>query len=614
MLRNFFLLIISSLFVTPLLEAQTPKRDYAAEALAGFDETTGLWFPPDAPRDAYLDPSDATHNLGAAWRRIFTSDAALRQAVCELVSDPRREARRATLSQFVKQRRTMLDMFCVGAAHHEQQQQKEEAAWRARERDFDAWRNVAAARALDDGARAAKELELEVAPADTAGSDESLRRSFEILGLIPQSDYAVYRLLSQNPFRGAQSESRFVALLKGLLEREAAPVMPEAARYQAALCAFHFYRGDVAKARALARTMIGNPDLERWSTSNGAFLALLDHLAGQRGALARFASACDVPERSKDVYVGRPPGAYCFDVVSALADHSIALSGAKAPAGLVEVLSDSIRAEPTRWRPRITALQRIEVLDPTRARELTDDLLRVPATLVPLEIRLDAVTLVASTSRRLKDFGRAVASYDFFLANLHYHPAATSPDLWSRLTALEYEERGPRNGYERAPGLEVTWALGQKVATNLEAGDLSGARRALETYLSESLRLVDALQNDRKRVSDLVDTKGMPQAAVDELRRFLDENSDATVRRARDEARYARQFLGDLGKAYLKAGRREEASRIVAYLSSQTGPEGWSIPVNLYELYWGPKNRGTPLVPAASPWATADSPPRPRHP
>jgi hypothetical protein len=65
--------------------------DPTAAALAGFDETTGLWFPPDAPREVYLANSDPNHNLTLDMQKAFAANPALRKAACALATDPKRE-------------------------------------------------------------------------------------------------------------------------------------------------------------------------------------------------------------------------------------------------------------------------------------------------------------------------------------------------------------------------------------------------------------------------------------------------------------------------------------------------------------------------------------------
>ncbi len=298
--------------------AQAPTGDPAAEALVGFDETTGLWFPSGAPREVYLARSDPSHDLIRDAQAAFTANPALRKAVCALIKDPKREVRASALPPSVLQRRTMFQMLCVGVEAHEQEQEKSETAWRIRKADFEKWMNLSPARALSLDERRSRMLEIDEATRDSAEPDGQLKGAFAMLGLMPQTDYVVYRLLATNPFRGTRNEEKFVEFLRGTFGRESADGMPEASLYRMAMRHLLFYRGDVAEARALSRRLLEDETLERWKTDNRAILALLDRLSGDASALRVAAASCGVPERVTQAYEKRPEGAYCFDLFNTL--------------------------------------------------------------------------------------------------------------------------------------------------------------------------------------------------------------------------------------------------------------------------------------------------------
>lgn len=590
--------------------ATAPGRDPEAEALAGFDETTGLWFPPDAPRDVYLEGSDPAHNLVRDWQRIFRADPELRKAVLRLLKDPRRQVNTSNLPENIRQRRTQLSMMCVGSELGQQARAADDARWQDRERQFETWMNVAGARALGDEQRLARMQEISASIYASTDGEERLRLAFEMLGAAPQADEPYYWLLTVDPVQ-VRLRPKYTAFLRSLLDRESAPGMPEASRYRMGLASFFFYRGEVREARALVRQEVEDPVLGRWTASNRSFLALLDELSGDRGAISRVASTCEVPERFRDEYRDRPPGAYCYEVVAAVAGRCLEVLGEKAPPGLTDALADAVAKEPSNWLRRTTGISTLAKLEPTRARRQADEMLQVPATLVPLEFRLDAIAVVGSTSLRLRDFSRAIAAWDFFLASLGYRPTPISPNVWTRLTALPDEVTGKLVGDNRTPGLDVLWALGRRFETYVQAGDYPQARRALEEYLATSFLYLDTLEAGKKRISDLVTTAGLDPAQVKDLRKLLDESAAATAFTARSWVRGTRHSLGELGAACLKAGKTPEASRMVAYLSAQPGPEGASIPTALYPLYWGRKNKGEAVAPASTPWDRSAPPPRP---
>ncbi|HEX2800361.1 MAG TPA: hypothetical protein VHQ44_11920, partial [Thermoanaerobaculia bacterium] len=333
-----------------------PAADPVAAALAGFDETTGLWFPPDAPRDVYLDRSDPKHDLILDVRKAFDANPALRRAVCALAADPKREVRASTLSQSVRQRITMFQMLCAGIEANEEEKAKSEKAWSESEARFEKWMNVAAARELSLDERRNRMLQLDAELEKHAVDDAHLKAAFGMLGLMPQSEYVVYRLLRTSPYHGGgKSETRFQDFLRRLLERESADGRPEAPRYRMALRHLLFYGNRFPEARALSRRLVDEEALARWKTDNRAFLALLDRLAGDASALKSAASSCEPPEREKGAYEGRPGGAYCFDVALGAATRSIDLLGEKASKGLVDVLAEVIAAEPANWSHRVNA-------------------------------------------------------------------------------------------------------------------------------------------------------------------------------------------------------------------------------------------------------------------
>ncbi len=172
---------------------------------------------------------------------------------------------------------------------------------------------------------------------------------------------------------------------------------------------------------------------------------------------------------------------------------------------------------------------------------------------------------------------------------------------------------GPIDGSPQAGGRQalrglplrlgnITWALCQKTETFIESGDFPRARQALETYLATTFSIIDIVEKEKGHVSDLMDQEGMDPSELQSLRALLDEDAKASALSARDVARWARVELGMLGTACVKAGKTDEAKRIVAYLIAQPGPEGHALPGDLLPLYYGPKERGEPLKPAATPW------------
>lgn len=583
--------------------------DPAAAALAGFDETTGLWFPPDAPREVYLERSDPNHNLILDMQKAFAANPALRQAVCALATDPRREVRASALDMSVRQRITAFHMLCVGAEEAARTKQRSEQVWQEHEARFEKARNAASARALSEEERRSRFLEINRDLMQSADVFVRLDRAFEMLGLGPQTETALYRVLAVSPFKGNRNEARFHDYLRRLFDHESAAGMPEAGRYRMAIRNHLYFTNRLPEAGALTRRILEEESLARWKTNNLAVLALLDRVAGDVPALKRVASRCGSPEADAEAdatgYVDRPKGAFCFDMYFDLALHDIELNGEAAPAGLVGVLEDVISAEPANWPRHATAIQYVVRLDPARGRELAEELLRIPATIAPLGARLDALADLATASRKLRDFPHALAALDRYLDFLRYRRSPIPPGLWDRLTALPEEEQGPHSIVRRG-WLNISWALGEKVATSIDAGDFRGARRAIEVALANAMRLAHEIEKEsgKERLAQLIDLEGLEAKEREALETLLGQEVEDTRRAARDEARMTRGYLRSYGVALVKSGLREEAKRVVGYLIAQPGGEhnlpGSSIRSSMAPRTW------------ANPFPMRPAPGRPR--
>jgi len=102
-------------------------------------------------------------------------------------------------------------------------------------------------------------------------------------------------------------------------------------------------------------------------------------------------------------------------------------------------------------------------------------------------------------------------------------------------------------------------------------------------------------------LADLVDLEGMEAREREALETLLGREVEDVRRAARDEARMTVGYLRSYGVALVKAGRLEETKRLVAYLIAQPGAEH-NLTGEFYPTFYGAKERGEPLSPAASPW------------
>ncbi|HEX7529053.1 MAG TPA: hypothetical protein VF425_08080, partial [Thermoanaerobaculia bacterium] len=227
-----------------------------------------------------------------------------------------------------------------------------------------------------------------------------------------------------------------------------------------------------------------------------------------------------------------------------------------------------------------------------------------------------ALADLGGASRKLRDFPRALAAFDRYLDFLRYRPAPVPPGIWDRLTALPEEEKGPQS-IVRHGWLNISWALGEKVATSIDAGDFGGARRAIEASLANALRLAHEIEKEsgKERLAQLVDLEGMEAREREALETLLGQEVEDVRRAARDEARITRGYVRSYAVALVKAGRHEEAKRVVGYLIAQPGGEK-NLLGELYPIFYGARDLGKPLPPATSPWEAAPdtgaAPPRRR--
>ena len=272
-------------------ESAPPARtaDPAAEALAGWDETTGLWFPRLAPRETYLQGSDPNRNMIRDVQDAFAANTALRVAVCALVADPRREVRASALEPSLRQKRTILQMMCAGAEAAEVSKKREEDVWRDNEARFERARDSDGARARSAVERRERYLELEAAdpPLDSLAR---LDRAFERFGLMPQAEMAIFDVLNESPFRATRSDPRFQAYLNRVFARETADGRPDAGRYLMGYEHYLFFTNRLDEARVTVRRALSVESLSAWKIDNLAVLALLDRLSGDPDGLKRAAS------------------------------------------------------------------------------------------------------------------------------------------------------------------------------------------------------------------------------------------------------------------------------------------------------------------------------------
>lgn len=564
-LRN--LLGLAFLAFAPVALGQSSAEE---RALAGLDRETGIWYPPDAPRQAYVDRSDPERGLGKDMLDAFKKDPELRRVVCALVLGEEFEGVERHLSGGLRQFRTIQAMACMATAVNEQREERQRAEpqeWKER------WRRemeIDKARALAPDVRK-RDFDEAFRAGWTAGTEEECRAlALKALGRGPVYPGVMKRVIELEPHFERQ-RAVFHEFLLGLLVEEAREGKPESIAYRAALRNYRLYTGDHTEARAMTRKLIELVPSEELR-SDEVLLAILDRLAGDPAPLARLFVDCPTPSGwspEKDALVTRD--SFCRDATFFFAESVILRLGSKTPAGYEGIVTDLIRAEPTNWPTRISLIHALELFAPDAARRECRAILAIPATIVPLGARLDALGSLAGLDEARGETAQARAAIDQVLGLLRYRPPKPPADRWERLLKLPVEEYPLRKG--RGAGFSlVSWALGSKVRLALKENDVARARRGVDEYLGASL---ERLAEIERGAAPLEGEAGGAAAGSDEERAFLawlKELGKETTRDGRREVAVGRGLLASVADWEAKSGDPRAALRIYRFLLRYPNP------------------------------------------
>lgn len=562
------LLGVALLAFAPAVMAQPSAEE---RALAGLDRETGIWYPPDAPRQAYVDRSDPEHGFGKDMTEAFKKDPQLRRAVCALVQGEEFEGVERRLSGGLRQFRTMQAMACVSSVMSERREERrrnEPLEWKAR------WRRemeVERARALASDVRKRDLDEAYAAAWTTETSDERLALALKALGRGPTYPGVMKRVLDMAP-HFERPRAVFHEFLRGVLVEEAGEGRPESIAYRVALRNYRLYTGDDAEARAMTRKLIELVP-SRELRSDEVLLAMLDRLAGDPAPLERLFAECPTPSGwSPDTDALTTRESFCRDVAWFFADSVSHRLGSRTPAGYEGIVTDLIRAEPTNWPTRVSLIQVLERFAPDAARRECNALLAIPATIAPLGARLDALGTLAGLDEASGETAKARASVDRVLDLLRYRPRKPPVDRWERLLKLPVEEYPLRR--ERGGGISlVSWALGSKVRLALMENDVARARRGVDEYLGATLGRLAEIERGAKPLEGVA---GGAAPGSDEERAFLEwlqQLRGETTRDARHEVAAGRGLLARIADHEAKSGNTRAALRIYRFLLRYPAPE-----------------------------------------
>lgn len=587
-----------------LLQLLAPARLGAQTTDAGlFDEETGLWFPAGSSKEAYI-AGTAPRAYALDLRARLEADDSLRQEVCDWMTSPRNAVTREKVGQRVMQLRTMAHMVCAGIPQSREARKRQEVVERDRETMYREWLNLDAARKLDRKARALKAEELYANLETVPLGDERVKIALGAIGLKPQDDVLVLAALEAFPNRQTIPGRRFERFLRTLFAAEAASPGDEGARWRLGLRGLLYLSGDFAEARRLTADVLEHPFADQHDYDR-VFLAVLDRALGSSKTWDAMLLDCRVPDVFRPrMETNTPPAHYCWTVARELVWRGIRTLGEKTPQALKEILVEGIAAEPTNWGYRMESIRSLARIDHGLARREAEAVLAIPATLTPPGAQFDAVAELARIARAEKDTPRALAAYDRFLDVLGFRLPKVPPDSWERLRAIgkapvQYE---PPSGYGVED--EIRWALGEKIGTAAEAGEIVRARRAVEIRLAAEFELAEmARQQGDVVLAELA--RGEPESA-EKARRELEDGIRQSLEKAAGSVRY---YLVQVARASLAAGDRSAALRVAGYLYNQPNEDEPGHVTNLSSLKVE-LGRGGPveLKKETSPWDFVSQP------
>jgi hypothetical protein len=543
-----------------------------------FDPDLGVWFPPDAPESAYLSGGDSSRSLTADTRRAFGADPKLRERVCELLTSAENEVSGRRIDPSVAQMRTLQQMMCVGASLHRQVSaeltQRRRASREILQAVFDEEWTQAGRLSAQERRETERRLR-EEAQGWEAGSDRA-RAGLTMIALRPQDDLAAAfalahldeaRLDPSAPARHAWpilppqtgfSRRETTEFLGSLYRSKASGGGADAPAFGNGLAAYLYLTGgDLKEARSLASNFLSDPADDNRAYQE-VFVALLDRLLGDPSPLAELWAKC--PDAPADDVAAEISESYCRAVTWSMANRRIHSGEPKPPPALAEIMADMIRAEPTNWPVRMESIRNIQMLDENAAAAQFRAVLELPATVMPVGARLDAIDGLETMLARAGDRAGALRLSNLWLETARYAPAALSADFWTRLAAQPARDPEPVPAEGDPLGAQLLWRV--TLATGLH--DFSLARKTIEEYAA---RLDEAGSDIR------------------ECRRLMADFADAQAAAAQDDDRAA-------------------ARRVVSYLWNQ--PETAQVEATLSHARRAlDKGKSVELAPADRPWPAA---------
>jgi hypothetical protein len=162
------------------------------------------------------------------------------------------------------------------------------------------------------------------------------------------------------------------------------------------------------------------------------------------------------------------------------------------------------------------------------------------------------------------------------------------------------DEPGARAPDAEGGWLEISYGLQRKAEAAIAARDFPLARKSVAALTAAALAFVDSAGSPSS-LDALVDLGGATAEERKTLTELLATERAKVEATGRDQLRYVRWLLRDLGNAALAAGRKDDARRIAGYLITSPEKEG-ALFGELAALVHRAREEGSPIEPAASPF------------
>lgn len=302
---------------------------------ARLDHSTGLWFPPYAPREVYIAGSDPAHPYSADVKKAFAEDSQLASDVCAAVAEWKPAGTGETTDPRVAQKRVMLQMMCVSGAWKEKE---DKASFDARGMLERAFGDAEAAPAFST------DLPWDQFVQDLGKQPEHVRLETSVRALfahVPTTSGAVALLLDQfaNVSHVPSAVSHRI-VIDALAKRAEGPdaTYAQLAAHRYAL----FFTADYKGARQVSEKIAG-AGYATPETYESLFRALLDRIDGNAAAYQQEIQHCPKPsaEAIDALYGYEEPEIHCRAWIDDLAARAIGLTTVVSSPVLRDVIRES---------------------------------------------------------------------------------------------------------------------------------------------------------------------------------------------------------------------------------------------------------------------------------